>query len=50
MRKHGAQSAADRWSMDFLEWCSVSTTEAVHGVPGNRAVQAGDLVKLDVTV
>jgi methionyl aminopeptidase len=30
--------------------CISLNDEAVHGIPGKRALQQGDLVKLDVTV
>ncbi len=50
MRQHGAQSApALVYGFPGVSCISLNE-EAVHGVPGNRALQAGDLVKLDVTV
>jgi len=30
--------------------CISLNDEAVHGIPGSRALQQGDLVKLDVTL
>ncbi len=50
MRNHGAQSApALVYGFPGVSCISLNE-EAVHGVPGKRALQAGDLVKLDVTV
>lgn len=50
MRQHGAQSApALVYGFPGVSCISLNE-EAVHGVPGKRALQAGDLVKLDVTV
>ena len=50
MRKHGAQSApALVYGFPGVNCISVND-EAVHGIPGKRALQDGDLVKLDVTV
>jgi methionyl aminopeptidase len=50
MRRHGAQSApALVYGFPGVSCISLNE-EAVHGVPGSRALQAGDLVKLDVTV
>jgi methionyl aminopeptidase len=50
MRKHGAQSApALVYGFPGVNCISVND-EAVHGIPGKRALQPGDLVKLDVTV
>lgn len=50
LREHGAQSAP-RLVYNFPGNICVSLNdEAVHGVPGERAIQPGDLVKLDVTV
>jgi len=50
MRQHGAQSApALVYGFPGVNCISLND-EAVHGVPGPRALQAGDLVKLDVTI
>jgi methionyl aminopeptidase len=50
MRRHGAQSApALVYKFPGANCISVND-EAVHGIPGKRALQEGDLVKLDVTV
>jgi len=50
MRQHGARSApALVYQFPGVNCISVNE-EAVHGIPGERALQAGDLVKLDVTV
>src|SRR5580704_7817785 len=50
MRQHGARSApALVYKFPGVNCISVNE-EAVHGVPGARALQSGDLVKLDVTI
>jgi methionyl aminopeptidase len=50
MRQHGAQSApALVYGFPGVSCISLND-EAVHGIPGPRALQQGDLVKLDVTV
>ena len=50
MREQGAQSApALVYGFPGVSCISLND-EAVHGVPGNRALQQGDLVKLDVTI
>jgi methionyl aminopeptidase len=50
MRQHGARSApAPVYQFPGVNCISVNE-EAVHGIPGERALQAGDLVKLDVTI
>jgi methionyl aminopeptidase len=50
MKKHGAQSApAMVYGFPGVNCISVND-EAVHGIPGPRALQQGDLVKLDVTI
>jgi methionyl aminopeptidase len=50
MRQHGARSApAMVYSFPGVSCISVND-EAVHGIPGKRAVANGDLVKLDVTI
>jgi methionyl aminopeptidase len=50
MRQYGARSApALVYGFPGVNCISVND-EAVHGIPGKRALQQGDLVKLDVTV
>jgi methionyl aminopeptidase len=50
MRKQGAQSApALVYGFPGVSCISLND-EAVHGIPGQRALQQGDLVKLDVTI
>jgi methionyl aminopeptidase len=50
MRQHGAQSApALVYGFPGVSCISLNE-EAVHGIPGPRALQDGDLVKLDVTI
>ena len=50
MREHGAQSApALVYGFPGANCISIND-EAVHGIPGSRKVQDGDLVKLDVTI
>jgi methionyl aminopeptidase len=50
MRQHGAQSApALVYGFPGVSCISLNE-EAVHGIPGQRVLQQGDLVKLDVTV
>jgi methionyl aminopeptidase len=50
MREHGARSApALVYKFPGVSCISVNE-EAVHGIPGQRKLQDGDLVKLDVTV
>jgi len=50
MQKHGAKSApAMVYNFPGTNCISVNE-EAVHGIPGARALREGDLVKLDVTV
>jgi methionyl aminopeptidase len=50
MREHGGRSApALVYGFPGVNCISVND-EAVHGIPGKRALQQGDLVKLDVTV
>ena len=50
MREHGAQSAPQLVYKFPGVNCISLNDEAVHGIPGNRTVREGDLVKLDVTV
>jgi methionyl aminopeptidase len=50
MRQHGARSAPTLvYGFPGVNCISVNE-EAVHGIPGTRALRQGDLVKLDVTV
>lgn len=50
MRQHEARSAP-ALVYQFPGVCCISINdEVVHGIPGSRRVQNGDLVKLDVTV
>ena len=50
MREQGARSAP-ALVYDFPGANCISVNEeAVHGIPGQRALQSGDLVKLDVTI
>src|ERR1700722_5332182 len=50
MRQHGAQSApALVYGFPGVSCISLNE-EAVHGIPGERALESGDLVKLDVTI
>jgi methionyl aminopeptidase len=50
LREHGARSAP-RLVYDFPGTACISVNEeAVHGVPGTRRLEKGDLVTLDVTV
>lgn len=49
LRRHGARSAP-QLSYDFPGFTCISVNEQiVHGVPGPRALAAGDVVKIDVT-
>ena len=50
MRRHGARSApATVYGFPGTSCISVND-EAVHGIPSQRALREGDLVKLDVTI
>jgi methionyl aminopeptidase len=50
MKQHGARSAPGMvYGFPGVSCISVND-EAVHGIPGKRALEQGDLVKLDVTV
>ena len=50
LREHGARSAPNL-VYDFPGTTCISVNdEAVHGVPGPRRLEKGDLVTLDVTV
>jgi methionyl aminopeptidase len=50
MREHGARSAPALVYIFPGVSCISVNDEAVHGIPGQRKLQDGDLVKLDVTV
>jgi methionyl aminopeptidase len=50
MRRNGAQSAPALVYQFPGVSCISLNDEAVHGIPGPRALQDGDLVKLDVTI
>jgi methionyl aminopeptidase len=50
MREQGAQSAPQLVYKFPGVNCISLNDEAVHGIPGERTVQEGDLVKLDVTI
>lgn len=50
MREHGAKSAPQLVYNFPGANCISLNDEAVHGIPGDRQVKEGDLLKLDVTV
>lgn len=50
MREQGARSAPELVYQFPGANCISVNEEAVHGIPGQRQLQAGDLVKLDVTI
>ena len=50
MREQGAQSAPQLVYKFPGVNCISLNEEAVHGIPGDRSVQEGDLLKLDVTI
>src|SRR6202047_693097 len=50
MREHGARSAPQLVYKFPGVNCISLNDEAVHGIPGERTVVVGDLVKLDVTI
>jgi len=50
MRQHGAKSAPQMVYQFPGVSCISLNDEAVHGIPGERVVKSGDLVKLDVTI
>lgn len=50
MRAHGARSAPQLVYEFPGVNCISLNDEAVHGIPGKRALREGDLVKLDVTI
>lgn len=49
LARHGAESSPRLVYKFPGETCISVNDEIVHGVPGSRIIQAGDLVKLDVT-
>jgi len=50
MREQGARSAPELVYQFPGANCISVNEEAVHGIPGQRELQSGDLVKLDVTI
>lgn len=49
LKKHGARSAPIM-AYNFPGWTCISVNdEAAHGIPGDRVIQAGDLVNIDVS-
>lgn len=50
LKRHGARSAPQLFYRFPGVACISVNDEAVHGIPGKRALQSGDLVKLDLTV
>jgi methionyl aminopeptidase len=50
LREHGARAAPEMLYAFPGTACISVNDEAVHGVPGPRRLEAGDLVKLDVTI
>lgn len=50
MEKHGAKSAPSMVYQFPGTSCISVNEEAVHGIPADRPVEEGDLVKLDVTI
>jgi methionyl aminopeptidase len=50
MREQGARSAPELVYQFPGANCISVNEEAVHGIPGQRELQTGDLVKLDVTI
>src|ERR1700732_5306730 len=50
MREQGPQSSAQLVYKFPGVNCISLNDEAMHGIPGGRAVESGDLVKLDVTI
>jgi len=49
LKGHGARSAPMLFYRFPAAICISINDEAIHGIPGERIIQAGDLVKLDVT-
>ncbi|HLK69375.1 MAG TPA: type I methionyl aminopeptidase [Bryobacteraceae bacterium] len=48
LAEHGAESAPPKVYGFPGALCISVNEEAIHGIPGNRVIQAGDLVKLDL--
>lgn len=48
LREHGAESAPPKVYGFPGALCISVNDEAIHGIPGGRVIQAGDLVKLDL--
>jgi methionyl aminopeptidase len=48
LAEHGAESAPPKTSGFPCALCISVNDEAIHGIPGNRVIEAGDLVKLDL--
>src|SRR5579862_2115236 len=49
LKRHGAESAPPKVYGFPAAVCISVNDEAIHGIPGGRALAAGDLVKLDLT-
>lgn len=49
LRRHGARSAPQLWYSFPGFTCISVNDEIVHGVPGDRRLEGGDTVKIDVT-
>jgi methionyl aminopeptidase len=49
LKQHGARSAPMLFYKFPAAICISINDEAIHGIPGHRIIQAGDLVKLDIT-
>lgn len=49
LEKHGAESSPPKTYGFPGSACISVNDEAIHGIPGNRVLEDGDLVKLDVT-
>jgi methionyl aminopeptidase len=49
LKKHGAKSAPQLTYGYPAVTCISINDEAAHGIPGNRVIQKGDLVKIDVS-
>src|ERR1700686_3219911 len=48
LKRHGAESAPPKVYGFPGALCISVNDEAIHGIPGDRAIQPGDLVKLDL--
>lgn len=48
LKRHGAESAPPKVYGFPGALCISVNDEAIHGIPGDRAIQSGDLVKLDL--